>query len=220
MLFNFVSLDWILAHNWLQIGLALHTRILSPNPIQPIVISDSGWEIFAEVAFLDAKFLLNSLIPFKTLTRLIIWTVHSCHDRIDSTGHRLPLTDHRNVLAWPLVHHSVVRWVYAGILWLPFLGLWRVANIPVCLHDSVDKFVAIGGSKIVHLVLSILFVVLNLSLNETLILRKTLTNLLAAPERNILIGATRWDVFIPARQSVVTAIGTCLLGLDFDQVNL
>ena len=146
--------------------------------------------------------------------------MHSWHDRIDSTAHGLPLTHHRNVLAWSLIHYSIVRWVYASILWLPILLLWRVANISIGLHDSVDELMAIGGGKIIHLMLSILLIFLNLSLNETLILRKTLANLLAASKRNILIGATWWDVFVSTRKSVVTAVGICLLGFDFNQVNL
>ena len=119
--------------------------------------------------------------------------------------------------------HTILRVIYGSSL----LGSWSiltligVAGVGILLDDSAHHFGAILlRCQIVDLMLSVFFVLLNLSLNESLILTETLANLFTAAQRNILIGASGGDVFISAPDEIIAAIGADVLGLDLDEIDL
>ena len=101
------------------------------------------------------------------------------------------------------------------------MTLVRVAGVSILLDDSAHHFRAILlRCQIVDLMLSVFFVLLNLSLNESLILTETLANLFTAAQRNILIGASGRYVLISAPNEIIAAIRVDFLGLDLDEIDL
>ena len=101
------------------------------------------------------------------------------------------------------------------------MTLVRVAGVSILLDDSAHHFGAILlRCQIVDLMLSVFFVLLNLSLNESLILTETLANLFTAAQRNILIGASGRYVLISAPNEIIAAIRVDFLGLDLDEIDL